>query len=82
MQHLIEEENSSVDPTYVEDFLLTYRTFLPSPSCLSNKLLAWFNNNELGKSNLKIKVSTDCLLVNFCYNYLMKSILLYFCQIK
>lgn len=69
MQHLIEEENSSVDPTYVEDFLLTYRTFLPSPSCLSNKLLAWFNNNELGKSNLKIKVARVVLLwVNNHFN--------------
>ncbi|CAI9720796.1 rap guanine nucleotide exchange factor 2 isoform X14 [Octopus vulgaris] len=69
MQHLIEEENSSVDPTYVEDFLLTYRTFLSSPTFLANKLLSWFNNNELGKSNLKMKVARVVLLwVNNHFN--------------
>ena len=28
------EDNSAVDPTYVEDFLLTYRTFLESPTIM------------------------------------------------
>ncbi|XP_041363202.1 rap guanine nucleotide exchange factor 6-like isoform X3 [Gigantopelta aegis] len=41
MLHLV-EDHSAIDPTYVEDFLLTYRTFLDSPLILANKLLEWF----------------------------------------
>ncbi|XP_063786098.1 rap guanine nucleotide exchange factor 6-like [Pseudophryne corroboree] len=41
ISHLI-EEHSIVDPTYIEDFLLTYRTFLPSPLEVGDKLLEWF----------------------------------------
>ena len=33
-----------MDPTYVEDFLLTYRTFLKSPSHVADQLLTWFND--------------------------------------
>ena len=51
MAHLV-EEHSSVDPTYVEDFLLTYRTFLKSPVEVSEKLTDWFND-----PNLRDKVS-------------------------
>ena len=43
MQHLV-EDHSSVDPTYVEDFLLSFRTFLPSPMLLANQLLQWFES--------------------------------------
>ncbi|XP_060559631.1 rap guanine nucleotide exchange factor 6-like isoform X10 [Ruditapes philippinarum] len=46
MLHLVEDHNV-VDPTYVEDFLLTYRTFLPSPTQLTNKLLQWFEDPAL-----------------------------------
>ncbi|KAL4239412.1 hypothetical protein ACF0H5_000227 [Mactra antiquata] len=46
MAHLM-EDHSVVDPTYVEDFLLTYRTFLPSPTLLTNKLLQWFEDPAL-----------------------------------
>lgn len=35
---------SSADPTFIEDFLLTYRTFLESPLVVANKLLDWFKN--------------------------------------
>jgi len=41
--HLV-EEHSVVDPTYIEDFLLTYRTFLPSPMVVGKKLLEWFHD--------------------------------------
>ena len=43
MQHLV-EDHSTIDPTYVEDFLLTYRTFLDNPLHLANHLLQWFEN--------------------------------------
>lgn len=36
------EENSITDPTYVEDFLLTHRTFIDSPLSVANQLLEWF----------------------------------------
>ncbi|XP_046668061.1 rap guanine nucleotide exchange factor 6 isoform X3 [Homalodisca vitripennis] len=36
------EENSVIDPTYVEDFLLTYRTFIDSSGLVTNQLLQWF----------------------------------------
>ncbi|XP_051993337.1 rap guanine nucleotide exchange factor 2-like isoform X2 [Xyrauchen texanus] len=46
MQHLV-EDHSVIDPTYIEDFLLTYRTFLPSPLILGQRLLDWFNDLSL-----------------------------------
>ncbi|KAK2827456.1 hypothetical protein Q7C36_018382 [Tachysurus vachellii] len=44
--HLVEEP-SVVDPTYIEDFLLTYRTFISTPMEVSNKLLEWFRVDNL-----------------------------------
>ncbi|XP_030633985.1 rap guanine nucleotide exchange factor 2 [Chanos chanos] len=44
--HLV-EEHSVVDPTYIEDFLLTYRTFLSSPIVVGKKLLEWFHDPSL-----------------------------------
>lgn len=44
--HLVEEP-SVVDPTYIEDFLLMYRTFLSSPMEVGNKLLEWFRVDAL-----------------------------------
>ncbi|KAJ8247392.1 hypothetical protein GJAV_G00245850 [Gymnothorax javanicus] len=44
--HLV-EEHSVVDPTFIEDFLLTYRTFLSSPMIVGKKLLEWFNDPSL-----------------------------------
>ncbi|XP_051036625.1 rap guanine nucleotide exchange factor 6 isoform X5 [Phodopus roborovskii] len=46
IMHLI-EEHSIVDPTYIEDFLLTYRTFLASPLDVGIKLLEWFKIDSL-----------------------------------
>nr|XP_056710278.1 rap guanine nucleotide exchange factor 6 isoform X6 [Euleptes europaea] len=46
IMHLI-EEHSIVDPTYIEDFLLTYRTFLSSPLEVGDKLLEWFQADSL-----------------------------------
>ena len=40
MSQLVEVEKI-VDPTYVEDFLLTHRTFLHDPLIIANKLLEW-----------------------------------------
>lgn len=35
------EENSVIDPTYVEDFLLTHRTFIESSVTVTEQLLKW-----------------------------------------
>lgn len=40
------EENSLTDPTYVEDFLLTHRTFISSSLHVANQLLDWFKDAE------------------------------------
>ncbi|XP_041656789.1 rap guanine nucleotide exchange factor 6 isoform X6 [Cheilinus undulatus] len=46
IMHLVEEP-SVVDPTYIEDFLLTYRTFLSNPMDVGKKLLEWFQMDSL-----------------------------------
>ncbi|XP_058270883.1 rap guanine nucleotide exchange factor 6 isoform X3 [Hemibagrus wyckioides] len=46
IMHLVEEP-SVVDPTYIEDFLLTYRTFISTPMDVGNKLLEWFRVDNL-----------------------------------
>jgi len=43
LQHLI-VHNSAADPTYVDDFLLTYRTFLKSSAEITSQLLSWFDD--------------------------------------
>lgn len=62
--HLV-EEHSVVDPTYIEDFLLTYRTFLSSPMVVGKKLLEWFHDPSLRdkvcwSSNTIITGSGEC----------------------
>ncbi|XP_029303971.1 rap guanine nucleotide exchange factor 6 isoform X2 [Cottoperca gobio] len=46
IMHLVEEP-SVVDPTYIEDFLLTYRTFISNPMEVGKKLLEWFDVDSL-----------------------------------
>nr|XP_033818176.1 rap guanine nucleotide exchange factor 6-like [Geotrypetes seraphini] len=41
------EDHSIMDPTYIEDFLLTYRTFIFSPMEVGEKLLQWFKVDSL-----------------------------------
>ncbi|XP_041864065.1 rap guanine nucleotide exchange factor 6-like isoform X4 [Melanotaenia boesemani] len=63
IMHLVEEP-SVVDPTYIEDFLLTYRTFLSNPMEVGKKLLEWFQ-----KDNLRDTVTRIVLLwVNNHFN--------------
>lgn len=46
VDHLV-EDHSVVDPTYVEDFLLTYRTFFNEPTDICSQLLDWFDMPDL-----------------------------------
>ncbi|XP_023287865.1 rap guanine nucleotide exchange factor 2 isoform X2 [Orussus abietinus] len=41
------EENSVMDLTYVEDFLLTHRTFIDSPLLVASQLLEWFEQAQV-----------------------------------
>jgi len=43
MNQLVGNENPSVDPTYVEDYLLTHRIF-SSSNDLATSLLNWFTD--------------------------------------
>ena len=38
------EDNSTIDPTYIEDFLLTHRTFTERSVVVANQLLEWFQD--------------------------------------
>ncbi|XP_042148250.1 rap guanine nucleotide exchange factor isoform X4 [Ixodes scapularis] len=40
-------EENALDPGYIEDFLLTYRTFIPSSHVVCTKLLSWFKDPAL-----------------------------------
>ncbi|KAK0182064.1 hypothetical protein PV327_000235 [Microctonus hyperodae] len=51
------EENSITDPTYVEDFLLTHRTFIDSPLLVADQLLEWF-----GQAQVRERVARVVLL--------------------
>jgi len=80
--HLV-EEHSVVDPTYIEDFLLTYRTFLSSPMVVGKKLLEWFHDSSLrdkvwaaGLCNTPIvDIESQSILI---YRILIKNVLIYF----
>jgi Rap guanine nucleotide exchange factor 2 len=48
------EDRSAVDPTYVEDFLLTYRTFLDLPMCVADKLAEWFRDSSLRDKVIRV----------------------------
>ena len=43
--HLV-EDHCSTETTYVEDFLLTYRTFITDPTLVSEKLEKWYDDQN------------------------------------
>ncbi|PAV79963.1 hypothetical protein WR25_15592 isoform C [Diploscapter pachys] len=64
IQHLVDERDHSVDPNYVDDFLLTYRVFIHDPTVIFEKLMLWFAD-----SVYRDKVARIVLLwVNNHYN--------------
>ncbi|KAG8191865.1 hypothetical protein JTE90_019800 [Oedothorax gibbosus] len=50
MAHLVED--NALDPSYVEDFLLTYRTFIDNPLSITENLLRWFADPNLRDKKL------------------------------
>lgn len=45
-----DDSNSILDPTFIQDFLLTYRVFIESPIYISNKLCDFFENSSKSSS--------------------------------
>jgi hypothetical protein len=43
VQHLI-SHSPAADPTYIDDFLLTYMTFLRSPADIASNISSWFED--------------------------------------
>ena len=60
ISHVI-ADHSAIDPTFVEDLLLTYKTFLDRPSEICSQLLNWFLErrfrDKVGGWNSKLLVS-------------------------
>lgn len=67
--HLV-EEHSVVDPTYIEDFLLTYRTFLSSPMVVGKKLLEWFHDPSL-RDKVRQSRTSECWLQNCLQDFFL-----------
>lgn len=52
-ERLISELLDTTDPLYVEEFLLTYRTFIKTPLLLAHQLLVWF---DYGNEAMRFRV--------------------------
>ncbi|KAL5249349.1 hypothetical protein ACHWQZ_G018268 [Mnemiopsis leidyi] len=68
IEHL-RENHKSVDPDYTEDFLLTYRVFLPEVEQLTSSLLHWFKDSSYRYKILSIVTSwVSAHFTDFDYN--------------
>jgi len=63
VQHLI-LHNSAADPTYVDDFLLTYRTFLKSCADITSQLLTWFDDPAHSEKVIRHNYYSSLVTVN------------------
>ena len=63
LDHLM-EDHSTIDPTYVEDYLLTYVIFKNKAHELVGKLLKWFDRGQL-----KDKVVYNLFLCLVSWNF-------------
>ncbi|XP_053673825.1 rap guanine nucleotide exchange factor 2-like [Anopheles nili] len=59
LMHQLVEDTTQTDPNYVEDFLLTCRTFISNPIDISKQLLKWFNVDSGDESGGSGGVSND-----------------------
>lgn len=72
-------EDNTVDPTYIEDFLLTSRTFIKSPSKITDQLMEWFRKTDTKERVTRIVLlwvnnhftdfETDNMMMNFLENF-------------
>ena len=69
-----------MDPTYVEDFLLTYRTFLKSPIEVAERLTEWFNNPTL-RDKVSDRSSGHCKIY-CCIAAIREHFHVMFCDVK
>lgn len=65
-------DHSAIDPTYVEDLLLTYKTFLDRPSQICSQLLNWFLERPFrDKVRFLFFSSPETWLCKQCGNHLL-----------
>lgn len=61
--HLMADQHL-VDPTYVEDFLMTYRAYMSSPQKICDSLLKWFEDetkrDKVRKDGQLLSVGKPC----------------------
>ena len=53
------EDHSVIDPTYVEDFLLTFVVFFNKSHDIASKLLKWFERPQLKDKVLFLFISSS-----------------------
>ncbi|CAF0898116.1 unnamed protein product [Didymodactylos carnosus] len=54
---LIDEKLTIDDPNYVDDFFLTYRTFISDPTQITQKLLEWFESPQHSEKVARVVLS-------------------------
>lgn len=74
-------EDNTNDITYVEDFLLAYRTFIDDSKTIADKLLVWFDEEKYrAKVSAPVCTILDCFfsfIYYLKYFYFMYKFLLY-----
>ncbi len=55
------EDSSNVDPYYVEDFLLMFRTFIHDPVTVFEKLMFWFGSDAPLRDKVSLYILLQCL---------------------
>jgi len=65
IQHLV-LHSPAADPTYVDDFLLTYRTFLKAATDVTSQLMAWIDEpaytDKVPPQNQQLQLPTGFLM--------------------
>ena len=69
IERLITDESYSlIDPTYIQDFLLTYRVFIKNPLYISQKLNDYFHSQN-SSPNLVVKKKVYRIILEWITNH-------------
>ena len=79
VSHLVEDHSAS-ETSYVEDFLLTYRTFIKDPTYVSEKLEKWFNDQSSTCMRDRIVRVVFCWVANHYIDFEASSSLSFFLE--
>ncbi|CAF0795635.1 unnamed protein product [Brachionus calyciflorus] len=67
---IIDESYSLIDPTYIQDFLLTYRVFIKNPTYISQKLQEYFqSSNQSSSPNILVKKKVYRIILEWITNH-------------